>query len=85
DHDNGYNSVISIPPLNPNDSVFGNTTIIRLHQNSIQRQSVSGVTHLVDLRLILQHWQFTDSFQQIRHIPNMPQSFPKMPQQIFHV
>ncbi len=55
DHENGYNSVIIIPPLNSSDSVFDNTTIIRLHQNSIQRLSVSGITHLIDLRLILQH------------------------------
>jgi hypothetical protein len=83
--DNGYNSVIIIPPLNFYDSIFGNTTINRLHQNSIQRLSISGITHLIDLRLILQHRQQANSLQQIRHFPNMPQSFPNMSQQIFHV
>ena len=82
DHDNGYHSVISIPPLNSSDSVFDNTTIIRLHQNSIQRLSISGITYLIDLRLILQHRQYVDSLQKIRHFPNMPQSFPNMSQQI---
>ena len=56
-HDNGYNSIISIPPLNFDDGIFGNTIITRLHQNSIQRLSISGITHLIDLRLILQHQQ----------------------------
>lgn len=28
DRDNEYNSIISIPPLNFNDGVFGNTIII---------------------------------------------------------
>ena len=85
DYDNGYNSIIIITPLNFDDGIFGNTTIIRLHQNSIQRLSVSGITHLIDLRLILQHRQYVDSLQQIRHFPNMSQSFPNMSQQIFHV
>lgn len=56
-HDNGYNSIISIQPLNFDDSIFGNTSIIRQHQYSIQRLSISGITYLIDLRLILQHRQ----------------------------
>ena len=28
DHDNGYNSIISILPLNFDDGIFGNTIII---------------------------------------------------------
>lgn len=85
DRDNGYNSIIIIPTLNLDDGVFGNTTIIRLHQNSIQRLSISGITYLIDLRLILQHRQYVDRLQQIRHYPNVPQSFLNMSQQIFHV
>ena len=84
DHDNRCNSIIIIPPLNFNDGIFSNTTIIRLHQNSNQRLSISGITYLIDLRLILQHRQYVDSLQQIRHFLNMPQSFPIMSQQIFH-
>ena len=77
DHDNGYNSIIRIPPLNFDAASLATPIIIWLHQNSIQRLSVSGITHLIDLRLILQHRQYTDSLQQIRHFPNMPQSFPQ--------
>lgn len=85
DHDNGHNSITSIPPLNFDDGIFGYTIIIRLHQNSIQRLSISGYTHLIELRLILQHRQYVDSLHQIRCFPNIPQSFPNMSQQIFHV
>lgn len=84
DYDNGYNSIISIPPLNFDGGVFGNAIIVGLHQSSIQRPSISGISHLIDLHLILQHRQYVDSLQQIRHFPNMSQSFPNMSQQIFH-
>lgn len=45
DRDNGYNSIIRIPPLNFDDGIFGNAIIIELHQNSIQYSETVSIRH----------------------------------------
>lgn len=85
DHDNGDSSIIIIPHLSFNGSVFGNAIIVALHQNSIRLLTIEGISHRNYLRLILQHQQLADSLQQIRYFPNMTQSFLNMSRQNFHV